>query len=188
MDISTLPLHTPCTRPPLPPLPLLPLTERGHLRALRVYPPTPHPAVALQVRAAHFTISMSGVVQVKPGVASSFVALPQWMRTTLFNLLTKINFYKNYLVTKAFRTWQGSVRFRLFCRQRRKLSHSLFTGMTSFSKSMVEINTHIHEISQIVIIDGKNEHSGKVVAYECSQQHDVFGEVQATRRDAASRL
>ncbi len=57
----------------------------------------------------HYTMSAEGVVHVTPGSPSEFISLSQWMReSTLFNVLTRIRFFRNYLIYKAFREWRKS--------------------------------------------------------------------------------
>ena len=78
----------------------------------------------------HFTMSISGLVHVRPGVPTSFTPLSQWMReSNQFNVLTSIGTFKNYLVRKCFQAWMHNVRYKLYCQQRKKLASHLFLGM-----------------------------------------------------------
>lgn len=64
----------------------------------------------------HFVISATGVVRVAPAEPSEVMALADWMReSTLFNVLTRIQFFKTYLIGKAFTQWRRNVRFKMFC-------------------------------------------------------------------------
>ena len=57
----------------------------------------------------HYTMSAEGVVHITPGQPAEFTSLAQWMReSTLFNVLTRIRFFKNFLIGKAFREWRSS--------------------------------------------------------------------------------
>lgn len=47
------------------------------------------------------------------------MTLSQWMhQSTLFNVLTSMNFFKHYLIGKVFALWKGNVRFKMFNRTR----------------------------------------------------------------------
>lgn len=85
-----------------------------------------------------FTVSNKGVVQIitnkskikkrssKKPVPTEFYQLHEWMRqSTMFNVLTSMKFFKNYLVGKVFTLWQGNVRHRTFHRTRMELSRNL---------------------------------------------------------------
>ena len=60
-------------------------------------------------------ISATGVVHVQPDHPSEVMHLSEWMReSTLFNVLTRIQFFKHYLVQKAFTQWRKNVRFKMY--------------------------------------------------------------------------
>jgi dynein heavy chain, axonemal len=83
----------------------------------------------------YFTISAQGVVHVQffqrkgsgvEQVPTEFMTLSQWMhQSTLFNVLTSMNFFKHYLIGKVFALWKGNVRFKMFNRTRQALAKSL---------------------------------------------------------------
>ena len=68
-----------------------------------------------EVKAEYFTISASGVVHLKAGARSEFAPLGEWMREkSIFNVLTRMKFFKHYLVYKCYHSWRSSVRQKLF--------------------------------------------------------------------------
>lgn len=68
-----------------------------------------------EVGHGYFTLSASGVVEIKAGTRSEFTPLGEWMREkSIFNVLTRMKFFKHYLVYKAFHSWRSSVRQKLF--------------------------------------------------------------------------
>ena len=58
-------------------------------------------------------MSSAGLVHVRKGAQpSEFISLSDWVRqSTMFSVLRKINFFKHYILSKAFRTWRSSTRF-----------------------------------------------------------------------------
>jgi hypothetical protein len=59
-----------------------------------------------KVDAEYFTVSATGVMRIRKGVQAEFTPLAEWVREkTLFDLLSSISFFKNYLIGKCFRKW-----------------------------------------------------------------------------------
>lgn len=59
-----------------------------------------------QVDSEYFTVSATGVMRIKRGVQAEFTSLAEWVREkTLFDLISSIGFFKNYLTGRSFRRW-----------------------------------------------------------------------------------
>lgn len=72
------------------------------------------------MRPEHFTISQKGVVHVRPNLPTEVYPLGEFVRhQTLFNLITKIPFFKNYIKYKVSVAYQshrgGRVCDVMFC-------------------------------------------------------------------------
>lgn len=92
----------------------------------------------------YYLMSSAGLVHVCHGEPSEFTPLSEWMRqSTMFNMLQSIRFFKCYLHSKCFKLWRDNVRYKLFCQQRRKLSHRLFLAKDSFAGPYVELRRHM---------------------------------------------
>lgn len=92
----------------------------------------------------YYLMSSAGLVHVCHGEPSEFTPLSEWMRqSTMFNMLQSIRFFKCYLHSKCFKLWRDNVRYKLFCQQRRKLSHHLFLAKESFAGPYVELRRHM---------------------------------------------
>ena len=56
--------------------------------------------------AEYFTISATGVMHIKKGEQSSFTSLGDWMKDeAMFNLISKIKYFRTYLIGRCFRRW-----------------------------------------------------------------------------------
>lgn len=132
------------------------------------------------VNSEHFTMSSSGLVHMSPGNPSEFVALAEWMRqSTLFNVLTSFRFFKYYLVNKSFSLWCANVRFKLYCRQRKKLKSKLFLAKESFCAPLLQVKKVMStEVLSVVLLDLRAQKT-----YESA----AFVEYQATKRAEASK-
>ncbi|KAG6597879.1 dynein heavy chain [Phytophthora cinnamomi] len=128
----------------------------------------------------HFTMSSSGLVHVSVGSPSEFIALAEWMRqSTMFNVLTSLRFFKHYLVNKAFSLWCANVRFKLYCRQRRRLSAKLFLAKESFCVPLLQVKKVMStELMGVVLLDLRAQKT-----YESS----AFVEYQGTKRAEGSK-
>uniref|UniRef100_K3WBQ7 AAA+ ATPase domain-containing protein n=1 Tax=Globisporangium ultimum (strain ATCC 200006 / CBS 805.95 / DAOM BR144) TaxID=431595 RepID=K3WBQ7_GLOUD len=134
------------------------------------------------IASEHFTMSSSGLVHMSPGNPSEFIALAEWMRqSTLFNVLTSFRFFKYYLVSKAFSRWGANVRFKLYCRQRKKLQQKLFFAKASFCQPLLNVKKVMStEVLSVVLLDLRAQKT-----YEST----AFVEYQATKRaDAAKQF
>jgi dynein heavy chain len=58
------------------------------------------------VESEYFTVSATGVMRIRHGIQSEFTSLAEWVREkTLFDLISNIDFFKNYLTGRSFRRW-----------------------------------------------------------------------------------
>jgi dynein heavy chain len=64
------------------------------------------PRERLALYSEYFTVSANGVMMVRRGVQAEFVPLAFWVRqASLFDLVSNIGFFKNYITGRAFRRW-----------------------------------------------------------------------------------
>jgi dynein heavy chain len=64
------------------------------------------PRERLALYPEYFTVSTNGVMMVRRGVQAEFVPLASWVRqASLFDLVSNIGFFKNYVTGRAFRRW-----------------------------------------------------------------------------------
>jgi dynein heavy chain len=60
----------------------------------------------LEVQLEHFVVSATGVMVVQNGAQAEFTPLAQWTRhKVLFDLTTRIGYFRNYLTGRCFRRW-----------------------------------------------------------------------------------
>jgi len=118
----------------------------------------------------YFTFSASGVVQINGGLQSEFTSLSDWMREkSIFSTLTRIKFFKYYLVYKVFRNWRQTVRKKLFNSVRSRLKKRLFLAKPTFCSSLMEIYAHIHEITEVRVISANPSHLYQLSEFADSQ-------------------
>ncbi|KAG2451278.1 hypothetical protein HYH02_003884 [Chlamydomonas schloesseri] len=95
----------------------------------------------------YFTVSATGVMRIKRGVQAEFTPLAEWVREkTLFDLISAIGFFRNYLTGRCFRRWLKAVRQKNFNKVRSKIQESLFLAKPTFCPHLVEIFAAVDEI------------------------------------------
>ena len=132
-----------------------------------------------EIEPEHFTMSASGVVQIQPGMPSQFTPLGQWWRrSSLFNTLRSIPFFKNFLKAKTSQLWHQNVRFRKYSQIRKKLVKKLFLAKRAFCSTLLELNRQCYDLR-----------STKLVEYRSGQTYMVedFVELQGKTRTNTSK-
>ena len=80
--------------------------------------------------------------------STEVVTLSEWMHeSTMFNIITNIHFFKNFVLTKIFNLWKLNVRYRLFCQTRKKLVNECFLCKPAFTSSLVKMNEILYDLS-----------------------------------------
>lgn len=80
-------------------------------------------------------------------VPTEFLSLSDWMQQqTMFNVLTSMNFFKNYLIGKVFGLWKGNVRYRTYTKTRLKLSQELIQARPDYQPTFMEINRILYDM------------------------------------------
>lgn len=114
----------------------------------------------------HYIMSATGVVHVSPGSPSEVVSLSEWMReSSLFNVLRKIPFFKNFLLYKAFFRLHQNYRAKKYSTIRKKLSKDFLFTTHTFSGQGLDLAKSSHELSTV-----------RLVMYEPQGKHDYFVE------------
>lgn len=74
-------------------------------------------------------------------VSTEFVSLTQWMHESkMFDIVSKIDFFKNFTTGKIFKIWFLNVRYRLYCQTRKKLIREVYFAKPRFAPELLEIN------------------------------------------------
>ena len=133
-------------------------------------------------------MSSKGVVHVKPGSASEFISLSDWMReAALFNMLRSIRFFRYSLETKAFRRWCRHLQYQRYCRWKRALTKSLFIARLTFCKPLMQVRELVSTFSVMPTAGEGNE--DVVLLDTSSTRYEItkFAEAQEACRNRASK-
>ncbi|GLC47993.1 hypothetical protein PLESTB_000047400 [Pleodorina starrii] len=95
----------------------------------------------------YFTVSATGVMRIKRGVQAEFTPLSEWVREkTLFDLISAIGFFRNYLTGRCFRRWLKAVRQKNFNKVKSQIEGSLFLAKGTFCPHLMEIFAAVDEV------------------------------------------
>ncbi|KAG5501858.1 hypothetical protein JKF63_04128 [Porcisia hertigi] len=102
----------------------------------------------------HHILSATGIVHVRPGQPSDVMTLADWVKeASLFNILRKIPFFKNFLLYKAFVRLQGKLRQRIYIATRKSLLKDLLVAKRTFAYPMLELVKHSHTMLDTKLIE-----------------------------------
>ena len=124
------------------------------------------------VGSEYYTMSASGVVHMKAGMQSEFTPLGEWMREkSIFNILTRLKFFKYYIVYKTFKIWHKNVRQKLFLQVRNILTHKLFLGKATFCSTLMEIYGYVNELNDVKLMASSPGHPSSLEDFAELQSH-----------------
>ena len=131
-----------------------------------------------EVNPEYFTISASGVVHLQAGARAEFSPLGEWMREkSIFNVFTRMKFFKHYLVYKCYHSWRSSVRQKLFAQVRARLTRRLFLAKPTFCPSLMELAAYVDELRDVqMLVTGQGQHDKQPSVL------DDFAEAQTNQR------
>ena len=139
--------------------PMIDMTQIWYLnlKQSRFYKPYDIVVVSrTRTKAEHFVISIFGVLHVKPDGESELFALGRWYReAVLFNTLTKINFFKNFLLMKSFRAWKENIKFQQFCKVRKEIETKHIMQIPSMCQALVQIYHLLKDLDKISLMPSK---------------------------------
>lgn len=105
----------------------------------------------------YYTISFSGILHIFSSIKNrrkgrdkptEFISLSDWMKeSTQFNIISNIDFFKNYLSVKILRTWRKNVKFRMFKKTREKIMREVLYCKPLYAKSLLEVKELTEKMS-----------------------------------------
>ncbi|CCW70167.1 unnamed protein product [Phytomonas sp. Hart1] len=115
-------------------------------------------------KAEHYIMSATGVVHVRPNCPSEVISLGDWVEEkSLFNVLRRIPFFKNFLLYKAFFRLYKKLREKKFAAKRKMLSNDFLLIKSTFLATQQDLCKTSNELSNVALI-----------AYEPQGKHDFF--------------
>eukprot|EP00798_Chlamydomonas_sp_ICE-L_P012760 gene12760-16011_t len=127
----------------------------------------------------YFTMSATGVTRIRKGVQAEFYSLSEWLREkTLFDLISNLGFFKNYLTGRCFRRWHKGVRQKNFNRIKSTIEASLFLAKPTFCPALSQLFGAANEIRMVNFTTANPNHLYNLQDY---------AELQITTREQKAR-
>lgn len=105
----------------------------------------------------YFTLSANGVMTIRKGVQAEFVPLAEWVRQqSLFDTISAIGYFKNYITGRAFRRWHKVCTLQIMHQATWHVlkpsgsGHGMIVDWhkLSISRQSAKEMTHLHDASQ----------------------------------------
>jgi len=85
---------------------------------------------------------------------AEFYTLSDWMyQSTLFNIIKRINYFKNYVPFKLLIIWRNYTRFKKFLMTRKNLSNKFFAAKPAFVNSLIKCNGQVFQLLKVPLHD-----------------------------------
>jgi len=98
----------------------------------------------------YFTISVTGVTKITPGVSSEFTSVGDWVREkTSFRVWRRTPFFARNREMQFFRQWRLTVRRRNYLRKRELLQRRLFLAQPTFVAPLVAIRGVLDDLRRM---------------------------------------
>ncbi|XP_072028282.1 dynein heavy chain domain-containing protein 1-like [Amphiura filiformis] len=126
----------------------------------------------------HWIVSCFGIMHKIAGKPTQSKALYDWHReAVLWAAITKIPFYKYYLVKKAFIRWRANHKFNEYAMIREKVGVSLLLAVPSFGAAMLQISKLLQELITVRMLPLELDHCYTLAEFEhAAQNKRKYGE------------
>ncbi|CAL1542051.1 unnamed protein product [Lymnaea stagnalis] len=117
----------------------------------------------------HYVFSTFGVLHVYPDQASESLTLAEWQReAVLWNAISNIPFFKNYLIRKAFHRWKTNHQFTEFQRRQRQVLSNLLSAMPPFGAALLQISHLLKELLTVPFLPSEIDKTYELGEFENS--------------------
>nr|XP_039270899.1 dynein heavy chain domain-containing protein 1-like isoform X1 [Styela clava] len=111
-----------------------------------------------KVKQEHYIFSTFGVLHVYPdGSTSETMTLADWNRmSVLWGVVSKLGFFKNFLLCKSLRHWRRTVRRQRLIRMRTYLQLNLLHTIPEFGAALLHIFRLVGELMEVKMLPNKS--------------------------------
>ncbi len=103
---------------------------------------------------AHDEFAEKSIKEKNIDKVAEFYTLSDWMyQSTLFNILKRINYFKNYVTIKLLTIWRNYTRFKKFLLTRKNLSNKFFGAKPAFVNSLIRCNGQVFQLLKVPLHD-----------------------------------
>ncbi|XP_038044677.1 dynein heavy chain domain-containing protein 1-like [Patiria miniata] len=101
----------------------------------------------------HWIVSCFGIMHKVKGQTSESMSLYDWHREAiLWSTLTKMPFFKYFLIRKAFHRWRSNKKFLEYSSIRRRIQQSLLPAVPLFGAALLQVSKLLQELSTVKLL------------------------------------
>lgn len=101
----------------------------------------------------HFVISSHSILHVRANQPSESYSLAEWYKEACqYQAVSKIGFFKNFLISKMFRKWKLIKIFSQFLKLEGWLERSLIHNVPSFGSALLRISSLLQDLSKVTFL------------------------------------
>ncbi|XP_074658718.1 dynein heavy chain domain-containing protein 1-like, partial [Tubulanus polymorphus] len=125
----------------------------------------------------HYVFSTFGVIHVQ-GLVTESMSLTDWLKDAVLHAaVSKIPFFKYFLVLKSMRRWQKNVSICRFEKMRSSVEDSMIQCVPLFSAALLQVEKLMKELTTLELLPLERDQSYPLVTYERTiEQKTKFSE------------
>jgi dynein heavy chain len=109
----------------------------------------------------YYVVTASAVVHMVLNQPTEVTLLSDFVReASLFNVISRVRFFRQFLTLKAFRAWHRNIRVKNFCEVRRKLCQHFFISRRTFAGPLMELKKRSHDLFMRPLLSLPNSREG----------------------------
>ena len=106
-----------------------------------------------KINPEHFVISSHSILHVQANRPSESQPLAEWYKEACqFQAISKIGFFKNFLLSKMFRKWKVIKKFSHFLKVEAGLERALIHTVPSFGSALLRVSGLLQDLSKITFL------------------------------------
>ncbi|GFR96312.1 dynein heavy chain domain-containing protein 1-like, partial [Elysia marginata] len=115
----------------------------------------------------HYVFSTFGVMHVYPDQPAESMTLAEWQRdAVLWAAASKIPFFKNFLVAKAFHRWSANRQYTEFQRRQQRILNNLLPAIPQFGAALLQIGSLLKELLTVPFLPSEIDTTYQLGEYE----------------------
>ncbi|GFO14607.1 dynein heavy chain domain-containing protein 1-like, partial [Plakobranchus ocellatus] len=115
----------------------------------------------------HYVFSTFGVMHVYPNQPAETMTLAEWQReAVLWEAASKIPFFKNFLVSKAFHRWSANRQYTEYQRRQKRIMGNLLPAIPQFGAALLQIGSLLKELLTVPFLPSEIDTTYQLGEYE----------------------
>ncbi|KAK7008742.1 dynein heavy chain domain-containing protein 1, partial [Biomphalaria glabrata] len=120
-----------------------------------------------KINPEHYVFTTFGAVHVYPDQPSESLTLAEWQRdAVLWGAISKIPFFKNYLINKMFYRWRKNCKLIDFQRKQNMIRTNLLSATPSYGAALLQISKLLKELLTVPFMPTETDKTYQLTEFE----------------------